>query len=306
MPFEIVKPGTHFDFIGRWRLCAAISALVLLAAGVALATKGMRFGIDFSGGTQMIVHFEDGESLDEQDIRDALTGAGLPDPDVVRFRDLGGSEFSIKLPGGPDEQGELADTVRGVLDERFGAVRVEGIEFVGPRVGAELRRDGLNALLIACLLILGYVAFRFSARFAPGAVVALVHDVLITAGVFVILGVEFDLRVLAALLAILGYSLNDTIIVYDRIRENMGIRTKRALEDVINRSVNQTLSRTLLTSMTTLLAVGALLIFGGPVIRPFALAMMIGILVGTYSSVFIAAPTVLWLEQRFAGRTVSA
>ena len=178
---------------------------------------------------------------------------------------------------------------------------VQRVEFVGPRVGGELRRDGRNALIIACLLILVYVAFRFSARFAPGAVVALVHDIGITAGLFVILGLEFDLRVLAALLAILGYSLNDTIIIYDRIRENMELRTKHDLVDVLNRSVNQTLSRTVLTSGTTVAAVLALLFLGGEVLRPFAIAMVIGIVVGTYSSVFIAAPTLLWLENRFGG-----
>jgi preprotein translocase subunit SecF len=174
---------------------------------------------------------------------------------------------------------------------------VQRVEFVGPRVGSELRRDGVYALGIACLLILAYITIRFSLRFAPGAIVALVHDIGITAGLFVMLGLEFDLRVLAALLAIMGYSLNDTIIIYDRIRENMELHTKHDLVDVLNRSVNQTLSRTVLTSGTTMVAVLALLIVGGMVIRPFAMA--IGIVVGTYSSVFIAAPTLLWLETRF-------
>jgi len=162
----------------------------------------------------------------------------------------------------------------------------------------ELRRDGLYAMGIASLLILAYIAFRFSTRFAPGAVLALVHDVSVTAGVFVIFGMEFDLRVLAALLAILGYSLNDTIIIYDRIRENMELRTKHDLVEVLNQSVNQTLARTILTSGTTMVAVMALLLVGGEVIRPFAIAMAIGIVVGTYSSIFIAAPTLLFLETR--------
>ena len=148
--------------------------------------------------------------------------------------------------------------------------------------------------------------FRFSPRFAPGAVVALIHDVTITSGIWVLLGLEFDLRVLAALLAIIGYSLNDTIIVYDRIRENLEVRTKKNFEEVLNLSVNQTLSRTILTSTTTLLAVLALLFVGGPVIRPFALAMAIGILIGTYSSIYVAAPTLLWLEQRFGGAPAKA
>ena len=184
----------------------------------------------------------------------------------------------------------------------IGAHDVQRGEFVGPRVGSELRRDGVSALGLACLLILAYITFRFSARFAPGAIVALVHDIGITAGLFVIFGLEFDLRVLAALLAILGYSLNDTIIIYDRLRENMELRTKFNLEDVLNRSVNQTLSRTVLTSGTTLAAVLALLFLGGEVLRPFAIAMVIGVFGGTYSSVFIAAPTLLFLETRLGDR----
>ena len=166
-------------------------------------------------------------------------------------------------------------------------------------MGAELREDGLKAIAIACLLILIYIGFRFSVRFAPGAVVALIHDVSITSSIWILLGLEFDLRVLAALLAIIGYSLNDTIIVYDRIRENMELRTKYDVKEVLNLSVNQTLSRTLLTSLTTLAAVLSLLLLGGEVIRPFALAMAIGIVVGTYSSIYIASPSLLWLETRF-------
>jgi preprotein translocase subunit SecF len=175
------------------------------------------------------------------------------------------------------------------------------VEFVGPRVGGELRLDGRNALIIACLLILVYVAFRFSTRSAPGAVVAVVHDLAITGGILVILGVEFDLRILAAMLAILGYSLNDTIIIYDRIRENLDLRTSADLEEVLNTSVNQTLSRTVLTSITTIVALTSLYVLGGEVIRPFALAMLIGVLVGTYSSVFIASPMLLFLERRYGG-----
>jgi preprotein translocase subunit SecF len=297
--FEIIKPGTHFDLIGKWKICAVISATVLLVAAAAIPVQGIRLGIDFAGGTEMLVRFAEGSAVDEAGIREVLASAGAADATVVRFRDLGGVEFSLKFAGEPGEKGEHVDRIARALEERFGSLTVDRVEFVGPRVGAELRRDGLNALLLACLLILGYVAFRFSARFAPGAVVALVHDVLITAGIFVILGIEFDLRVLAALLAILGYSLNDTIIVYDRIRENMEIRTKRDLPEVLNISVNQTLSRTILTSSTTMMAVLALLFLGGEVIRPFALAMAIGIVVGTYSSVYIAAPVLLLLERRF-------
>ncbi len=299
MPFEIVKPGTHYDFLGKWRIAVSLSVAVLLASAVAVAVNGVRLGVDFAGGTEMLVRFTEDPSVSESGIREILQAADLADAAVVRFNDLGDAEFSIRFAGVPGEKGEHVDVLARALRGRFGAMEVDRVEFVGPRVGAELRRDGLNALALACALILGYVAFRFSSRFAPGAVVALLHDVLITAGIFVMLGIEFDLRVLAALLATLGYSLNDTIIVYDRIRENMELHTRADLPDVLNRSVNQTLSRTVLTSGTTMLAVLSLLVLGGEVIRPFALAMSIGILVGTYSSVYIAAPVLLLLEGRF-------
>ncbi|MDJ0851231.1 MAG: protein translocase subunit SecF [Myxococcota bacterium] len=331
MPFEIVPAGTRIDFIGKRRICGALSvALLLLSLVMALPlpfTPGVKLGIDFAGGTEVQVHFDD-TGVSEGPIRQVVEGCGISDPSVVRYGRS--SEFLIKFKAPTQEQlaetlgnencpltesdrqalqgmaeaaeaditGQVQTRLELALARAVGPLRVDRVEFVGPRVGEELRRDGISSLTIACVLILIYVAFRFSTRFAPGAVVALVHDIGITAGVLVLLGVEFDLRVLAALLAILGYSLNDTIIIYDRIRENMEIRTKHDLEDVLNRSVNQTLSRTVLTSGTTMAAVLALLFLGGEVIRPFALAMSIGIVVGTYSSVFIAAPTLLWLEQR--------
>jgi preprotein translocase subunit SecF len=188
------------------------------------------------------------------------------------------------------------------LDGAIGGLRVERIDFVGPRVGAELRDDGLQALGFAAIFILIYITFRFSSRFAPGAILAVLHDLAIASGIFVMMGWEFDLRILAAMLAILGYSLNDTIIIYDRIRENLALHTSLDLEAVLNQSVNQTLSRTVLTSATTFAAVASLAVLGGDVIRPFAIAMLIGVVVGTYSSVYIAAPTLLLLEQRF-GKT---
>jgi preprotein translocase subunit SecF len=338
VPFELVPPGTKIDFIGKRHIAVSISILMLLASLAAIPVRGIRLGIDFAGGTEFQVAFAPDAGADEGVIRSIVTNCGVGDPSVIRYGETDESEFLIRFrqdegaevpPAGPDcslsdEQraklaatteavegepgaaegggvaaGELIDRLTLALGNELGSVEVQRIEFVGPRVGAELRRDGLSALGIACLLILAYIAFRFSTRFAPGAIVALVHDVGITAGLFVIMGLEFDLRVLAALLAILGYSLNDTIIIYDRIRENMEIRTKHDLVDVLNRSVNQTLARTVLTSGTTLAAVLSLLFLGGEVIRPFAIAMTIGIFVGTYSSVFIAAPTLLWLETRF-------
>jgi preprotein translocase SecF subunit len=344
VPFELVPAGTHIDFIGKRRLCAAISIGLFAVAGAAIPLQGIRLGIDFAGGTEFQVRFAPDVKVGEGAIRSVVTSCGVRDPSVVRYGEAEESEFLIRFriaedeggegiaaagedcplteedrdrlaataaatggDRGGDVTGEIVDRLTFALGNGVGELEVQRVEFVGPRVGGELRRDGLFALAIACVLILVYIAIRFSMRFAPGAVVALVHDVGITAGLFVIFGLEFDLRVLAALLAILGYSLNDTIIIYDRIRENMELRTRHDLPEVLNLSVNQTLARTVLTSGTTLAAVLALLFLGGQVIRPFAIAMAIGIVVGTYSSVFIAAATLLWLETRFGeGEPVAA
>jgi preprotein translocase subunit SecF len=332
VPFEIIPHGTHIDFIGKRYLAFGISALLLIGSVVAVPIQGIRLGIDFAGGTEVQLRFE-GDAANEGAIRAVARACGVADPSVVRYGETDVPEFLLHFRDAsgeappsidathcsltPEQEKSLADVDRSTgtdsetpgtaamvdrlslaLTNAIGPLEVERVEYVGPRVGDELRKAGIKAMLIACLLILVYIAFRFTARFAPGAVIALVHDVLITSGIFVVFGLEFDLRVLAAMLAIVGYSLNDTIIIYDRIRENMSLRTKHDLIEVLNLSVNQTLSRTLLTSLTTLGAVLMLLLVGGEVIRPFALAMAIGIVVGTYSSVFIAAPTLLFLETR--------
>lgn len=331
MPFELVPAGTHIDFIGKRKFTAGLSIALLVVSGVAVAINGVKLGIDFQGGTEMQVLFTPGATVDESAIRVIVGECGVNDSSVVRYGETSADEFQIRFrqdatardsgegcrltpeqlaavedaskagggSGDAGEKGETIDKLTYALGNSIGALTVQRVEFVGPRVGAELRDSAIRSLAVATLLILLYIAFRFSARFAPGAIFALIHDVGITAGIFVIFGLEFDLRVLAALLAIIGYSLNDTIIIYDRIRENMALRTKHDLVDVLNQSVNQTLSRTILTSGTTLLAVLSLWLLGGEVIRPFAIAMTIGIVVGTYSSIFIAAPTLLLLENRF-------
>jgi preprotein translocase subunit SecF len=318
LSFEIVPSGTNIDFIGKRRICAVISAALILASVVAVFTRGVQLGIDFAGGTEVHAKFL-GEPISEARVRDALDGLpGIGGLSVVRFGARDANEFLVRfqtaeLPAESQEDGateELEEAARNnritsvtrTLDGAIGGLRVERIDFVGPRVGAELRDDGLQALGFAAIFILIYITFRFSSRFAPGAILAVLHDLAIAAGIFVMMGWEFDLRILAAMLAILGYSLNDTIIIYDRIRENLALHTSLDLEAVLNQSVNQTLSRTVLTSATTFAAVASLAVLGGDVIRPFAIAMLIGVVVGTYSSVYIAAPTLLLLEQRF-GKT---
>ena len=328
MPFELVPSGTHFDFIGKWRIAVAFSLALILASLIAVPIRGIRLGIDFAGGNEMIVQFEPGVPAEEGAIRGAVASVeGVEEPSVIRFGEVADREFVIRFRGEAEpaiapeaepseaEAGGAAgdEAGRGAVSDRFaqiesalreqvGAVTVQRVEFVGPTVGEELQTDGMLSIFWASLAILAYIAFRFSSRYAPGAVVALIHDIAITCGAFVMLGLEFDLSVLAALLAILGYSLNDTIIIYDRIRENLELHTKAQLPEILNMSINQTLSRTLLTSGTTLIAVVILFALGGDVIRPFALAMLIGIVIGTYSSIYIAAPIVMWLERRAAAR----
>jgi preprotein translocase subunit SecF len=304
VPIEIIPPGTNFDFIGKWKWCVAASLAIILAGALAIPVRGLRWGIDFAGGIELQVHFAEGVAVDEGRIRAAVADLGLGETSVVRFGETGHESYEIRFAGAKTEsdetrQGQLVDRIQGALAEKIGKVDVDRVDFVGPKVGADLRRDGIKAFTIAFALILVYIAFRFTLQFAPGAVVALIHDVFVACAIWILLGQEFDLQVLAALLGIAGYSLNDTIIVYDRIREMMSVHTAQDLPDVINRSVNQTLSRTILTSGITMIAVLALLLLGGAVIRPFAAVMAIGILVGTYSSIYIAAPIMLLLEQRF-------
>jgi preprotein translocase subunit SecF len=318
LPWEIIRPDTTIDFIGKRRLCAALSASLILAAAIAIPINGVRLGIDFAGGTEVQLEFAPGVQASDGAIRTILIDAlEISEPSVIRFGEEEENAFLIKFPGnineglaaGAEAEGDAADAdVQGTdlivkleraIEGAIGSVSIERVEFVGPRVGAELRRDGLQALLFASIAILIYIAFRFNTRFAPGAIAAVLHDLSITAGVFIILGMEFDLRILAAMLAILGYSLNDTIIIYDRVRENMLLHTSLDLPEVLNQSVNQTLSRTVLTSGSTLAALLSLYFLGGPVIQPFAFAMILGVIVGTYSSIYIAAPVLLILERRY-------
>ncbi len=306
MPFELVKQGTTIDFIGKRRLCGALSLGLILASLVATQTMGVRLGIDFAGGTEIQFRFEPGVTVSEGPIRAIVSAVeGIDDPSVVRYGEAIENEFLVKFKGeikaGDASVGkDKVETIEQALSAGIGPLTVQRVEFVGPRVGQELRNNGLLALFWASVVVLIYIAFRFSSRFAPGAILAVLHDLSITAGIFVMLGLEFDLRILAAMLAILGYSLNDTIIIYDRVRENLSLHTKHDLAEVLNLSVNQTLSRTVLTSGTTLLTLAALYVLGGEVIRPFAFAMMLGVLVGTYSSIFIASPTLLLLETWLA------
>ena len=275
----------------KWRwLAVALSAGAMLAAVASLSLKQLNWGLDFTGGTLVEVEYSD--SADLSAIRATLDQEGYDGAIVVSFgtdRDV-----LVRLPDGySDDQGALmVDKLRAATDM---SVELRRIEFVGPQVGAELRDDGGIAMLTALGLVMLYVAFRFQIKFALGAVIALAHDVVFTLGFFSLTGLEFDLTVLAALLAVVGYSLNDTIVVSDRVRENLRKIRRASPSEVIDISLTETLGRTLVTSLTTLLVLLALALFGGEMIFGFAVALLVGVAVGTYSSMYVAATTLLQL-----------
>jgi len=294
---QFIKPGVNIQFVGRRFFFITLSAVVILI-GIAslLFHGGLNYGIDFAGGTLVQVKFSQPTTPD--DIRNALKGLDLGSSTIQQFEEASGEEFLIRVEKSKSDLVGLSDEIKATLDKAYGAdqVDIRRVEMVGPKVGEDLRRKGFLAIIYAIIGILIYVTFRFQFKFALGAVVALVHDVIITIGIFSLLDKEFSLSILAALLAIVGYSLNDTIVVYDRIRENMRRPGKRSYEELINISINETLSRTILTSVTTILVLFCLFFLGGGVIHDFAFALMVGVIVGTYSSVFIASPIVIAMK----------
>ena len=281
------------DFL-RWRKLCAIGSLLLISLGaIFLGWRGLNLGLDFTGGALVEARLQ--QEVANSDIRSALASAGA-EKFVVQSLD-GDSGVIIRLAQSEDSQ--VSDTAIGALRQLDSAVEILKVDFVGAQVGSELAEQGVIGALAALALVLVYVAFRFQFKFALAAIAALFHDVIITVGFFAITNLEFDLSVLAALLALVGYSLNDTIVVFDRIRENL--RFASYAEDrllCINNSIRQVFTRTIHTSATTLLVLLALLVFGGPAIFDFALALMIGILVGTYSSIYIASPLLLAMQIR--------
>ncbi len=290
------------NFMGQRRLATVFSLLLLLGSVYSLATKGLVFGLDFTGGTQIELGYP--SPVNPQDIRNQLAEAGFNNPVVVNF----GAETDIlvKLQENPktaanENASEGSESEQLDLDERIIQVVGEGVElrridYVGPQVGEELRDEGGLGLLAALLVVMLYVAIRFQYKFSIGAVAALAHDVIITLGFFSVVGLEFDLTVLAALLAVIGYSLNDTIVVSDRIRENFRLIRKGSSLDVVNESLTQTLGRTLVTSFTTMMVLLALFVVGGQLIHNFSIALIAGVLVGTYSSIYVAANVLLTLN----------
>ncbi|WP_461516645.1 protein translocase subunit SecF [Porticoccus sp.] len=281
------------NFMGGRKLAVAFSLTLILCSFLSLATKGLVFGLDFTGGTQIEVGYPSPADLSV--VRNQLSVSGFENPVVVYFGSE--SDVLVRMQGKPDEG--IAEAVLKSLDpEDEGILEVRRVDYVGPQVGDELREDGGLGMLAALAVVMLYVAIRFQYKFAIGAVVALIHDVIITLGFFSITGLEVDLTVLAAVLAVIGYSLNDTIVVADRIRENIRLLRATELIDVINESLTQTLGRTVITSLTTIFVLIALFVFGGELIHNFSIALIVGIVIGTYSSIYVAANTLLLMGLR--------
>jgi preprotein translocase subunit SecF len=294
---EIIKPDINIPFVSMMKGAGIISTVLLVLSLGAMARQGgLIYGIDFAGGSVVEIKFNG--PVEVGVVREALGRSDLGGSEIKHF---GGSDtilISTELSTG-DLKG-IESRVKEALDEVFEPTgyEVQRLEMVGPKVGADLRRKGLQAVIGSCFLILVYITWRFEFTFALGGLLALVHDIIIALGIFTLLGKTFTLPVLAAVLTIAGYSINDSIVIFDRIRENIRRGTKKLLPDIINLSINQTLSRTVLTSLTVMIVIVALLIYGGEIIKDFSLILLIGVSIGTYSSVFIASPTVLLWQGR--------
>lgn len=307
---ELIKAKTQIDFMGKFKMAMIISVALILGGIASIAIHGgLKYGIDFEGGTLVQLKFSEAPSIDS--IRSGLKQIVVPDKSSSSgFVTIDMSGGTIQEFGSPDtilirveradsELKEIGTAIKDELEKKgFSGIVVERVEMVGPKVGKDLRMKALLSIVYAIIGIVIYISWRFEFQYAIAAIIALIHDVLVTMGAFSVLDKEFTLVIVAAFLTIIGYSLNDTIVVFDRIRENTRRKSKESLSDVINSSINQTLSRTLLTSGTTLLVVVALFFLGGEIIHDFSFALLVGVVVGTYSSIFIASVFLVYWESR--------
>ena len=290
---EFIKPGTKIDFVGIRKIAIGISvALIIISILSVILHRGLNFGIDFAGGTIIQIKISKAASADI--LRKAFSDININDAII---QEIGKDEIIVRTNEAMTQG--LEAKVGEALTKQLGAgnFEIRRIEFVGPKVGKDLTNKAILAIVFSWIGMLIYISWRFEFRYALGGIIALIHDTIITIGALSLLNKEFTLTIVAALLTIIGYSINDTIVVFDRIRENRKKDLKRSLAEVINSSVNETLSRTVLTSLTVILVLIALFFLGGPVIHDFAFALLVGIVVGTYSSIFIASPIVLFFEN---------
>ncbi len=295
--FHLISPNSNIDFTGKRLLWVSLS-VVMIAATIALFfTKGLNYGIDFTGGAEVKVRVP--TAWDTAKLRETLEKGELTGLKILQIGSPEESEFMIRAQEEGKDLNLIVKKIGDTLgtDLKAGEFEIKSADIVGPSAGGLLRKNGFLAMFYALIAILLYVAIRFDFRYAPGAILALFHDAIIVIGIFIVTGKEFDLTVLAAILALIGYSNNDTIIVYDRVRETLKMNPGAKIEDVVNQSINQTLGRTIMTSLSTFVSVAMLWVFGGRVLEPFSFALMCGIVVGTYSSIFIASSMVIILTH---------
>ncbi len=300
MRLRLVPQNTSFDFFHRWKFWIGLSSLMMVLSLVAALVLGLNFGIDFRGGTT--IRTDSPTPVNVAVYRQAIEPLGLGDISIAEVNDptFRDDQFvaQVRIQSQDGEEAvseEVITSVQNVLRGVAPDISFPAIESIGPKVSGELIQSAILAVIAALFVVLIYIWLRFEWQFAVGAVAALFHDVLITIGVFAVLQIKFDLAIIAALLTIVGYSLNDTVVVFDRVRENLRKYKKKALSEVLNLSINETLSRTFMTSVTTLIALISLFVLGGDVIRGFVFAMILGVIFGTYSSIFVATATLLWL-----------
>ncbi len=298
--FELIRPDMNVDFVGKRSIWAGISVVGFLVTIALFFSKGVNYGIDFTGGAEMQVKVP--ATWEISKVRESLEKGGVKDSKVQQIGEAGEHQYLVRVQGTEKELQSVSSKVSEIFTSVATAEKADGFEVlrtsvVGPAAGESLKESGLLSMIYALLCILVYVTVRFDSRYSPGAVIALFHDTVITFGILILLQVPFDLQILAALLALIGYSNNDTIIVYDRVRETLQNHPKFTIEQAVNRAINETLGRTILTSLSTFLSVLALYLFGGKVIEGFALTLMVGIIVGTYSSIFIASSIVIAITK---------
>jgi preprotein translocase subunit SecF len=295
---ELIKSGLKIPFTRYRKIAIIISTIVNLAVLIMLFVKGPNLGVDFAGGT--MVHLKFQQNVTIPDVRLAFEKMDLGGSVIQDFGQPGSNEYLVRLDQTSVEIGVLGEQIKKVLTDQFGAdqFEVRRIESVGPKIGEDLRQRGALSVIVATIMMGLYIWFRFDLRFGIGAVIALAHDVLIAVGALMLANYEFDLTIIAALLTIVGFSVNDTVVICDRIRENMRKIKRETLEGIINISINETLSRTILTTGTALLVLVSLYLLGGAVIRPFAFTLLVGFISGVYSTIFIASPVILMWEKK--------
>lgn len=309
MSLQLIRPDINIDFVGKRHFFVLLSTAINLAAILLLLFIGLNYGVDFVGGSVVQLKFD--KPITGEAIRRALAPLELGEVTVQDFGAQGENQFLVRFEK-VRNIGSLGTRLEGALNESFGdsnKAHVLRVETVGAKVGHDLRKDGFLAVAVATIFMGAYIAWQFrgvSWSFGAGAVIALIHDVLVVTGALVLSGLEFDLTTLAALLTVIGYSVHDTIIVSDRIREDAAKRRREPLESIMNRAINETLSRTLLTSGTVLVVLLSLLVLGGPILRPAAFTLFVGIITGTYSSIYIAGPVVLFWERGHGPRGTAA